>query len=285
MNCAFTIYKYFFGYFITPMITISALALMGLSLIHSENVWLSSLGFIYFIILFLIPFINIGRWLFLSASEAFMITMAWGSFILYLTLFSHINPLYPFLMALIPIIPTFKAIGDRVIGLGKTLISFKVFKGDYVKDRRAGKYRLEQIDTMDGEVFEHYVANLLHLHGFKKIKVSNYSNDKGLDVYAEHERIRYGFQCKRWAKNVTLGAIQEIYTAKDLYELDKIVVITNSGFTKAAIEAAIKLDVILIDRKRLGEMINGLQPMEERPKSQAPVKVKVSAQSKTKMAL
>lgn len=277
MNCAFTISKYFFGYFITPMVTISVLALMGLSLIHSENIWLASLGVFYFIILLAIPFFNISKWLYLSASEAFMITMVWSSFILYLTLFSHINPLYPFMMALLPIIPTFKAIGDRVLHWGHKLISLKLFKGDYVKDRHAAKYQLEDIDKMSGEEFEHYIANLISYFDFKKIRVSSYSNDKGLDVYAEQDKIRYGFQCKRWGKNVTLAAVQEIYTAKDLYELDKIIVITNSGFTKAAIDAAIKLDVILIDRKRLGEMIRNIQPAKTRTKPQEVIKPKGKA--------
>ncbi|UNM97341.1 restriction endonuclease [Ignatzschineria rhizosphaerae] len=284
MNCAFTISKYFFGYFITPMVTISALALMGLSLIHSENVWLVSLGIFYFIILLIIPFINIGRWLYLSASEAFMITMVWGSFILYLTLFSHVNPLYPFLMALLPIIPTFKAIGDRVLELGRKLISLKLFKGDYLKDRNADQYQLEDIDQMSGEAFEHYIANLISFYDFKKIRVSSYSNDKGLDIYAEQDKLRYGFQCKRWGKNVTLSAVQEIYTAKDLYELDKIIVITNSGFTKAAIDAAIKLDVILIDRKRLGEMIRNIQPAKMRNKPQEVAKAR-SSKNRTKITL
>ncbi|MHC5225046.1 restriction endonuclease [Ignatzschineria sp. LJL83] len=272
MNCAFTISKYFFGYFITPMITISALALMGLSLIHSENVWFSSLGFLYFIILLVIPFFNISKWLYLSASEAFMITMIWGSFTLYLSLFNVVPQIYPFIMALLPIIPTFKAIGDYVLNLGRKLISSPIMrsmKGDYQKDRQAQKYQLADIDKMSGEEFEHYVANLLSYYDFKKIRVSSYSNDKGLDVYAEKDKMRYGLQCKRWGKNVTLGAVQEIYTAKDLYDLDRIMVITNSGFTKAAIEAAIKLDVILIDRKRLGEMIHNIQPANARSKSDA----------------
>lgn len=260
MKCAFTISKYFFGYITMPLITLSVLTLMGLSLIHSENHWVAYLGVLYFTLLLLIPIVSIGRWLYLSASEAFMITTAWAGFLLYIALFRHVNPLYPSIMALIPIIPTFKAIGDLVLRMGRKIISLNIFRREYEKDRRTASYTLEEIDQMDGEKFEHYVANLLHLYQFKKIRISPYSNDKGLDVYAEHEKLKYGFQCKRWARNIPLSAIQEIYTAKDLYELDRIIVITNSGFTKAAIEAAIKLDVILIDRKRLGEMIRYLQP-------------------------
>ena len=250
-----------------PLITISALTLMGLSLVHSENLWVVYLGILYFILLLLLPLINISRWLYLSTSEAFMITLAWIGFILYLLIFRHVNPFYPSIMALVPIIPTFKAIGDRFLKLSRKLFALRPFKSEFEKDRHASTYALEDIDQMDGETFEHYVANLLHIYQFKKIKVSTYSNDKGLDVYAEHEKLRYGFQCKRWAKNIPLSAVQEIYTAKDLYDLDKIVVITNSGFTKAAIEASIKLDVILIDRKRLGEMINHIQPNQPKPRA------------------
>lgn len=255
-----------------PIASITALILMGLALIHSQNHLVAYLGVLYFILLAILPLANIAKWLFLSMSEAFMITMIWGSLILYLVLFQHVNPLYSTTMALIPIIPTFKAIGDRIMAFGKKLGSLTLFESAYHKNHNAALCTLEDIDEMDGEAFEHYVANLLKIYLFKKIKVSTYSNDKGLDVYAEHEGLTYGFQCKRWSKNIPLSAIQEIYTAKDLYGLDKAIVITNSGFTKAAIEASIKLDVILIDRKRLGEMIRHIQPQNSKKHSRTEIK-------------
>lgn len=277
MNCAFTISKYLFGYFAMPIASITAFVIMGLALLHSQNHIIAYLGVLYFILLAIIPLMNIAKWLFLSTSEAFMVTMIWGSLILYLVLFQHVHPIFSMTMTFIPIIPTFKAIGDTVLAIGKKIGGLQLFKSAYQKDRSAGLYTLEEIDQMDGETFEHYVANLLHIYQFKKIAVSTYSNDKGLDVYAEHEGFKYGFQCKRWSKNIPLSAIQEIYTAKDLYGIDKAIVITNSGFTKAAIEASIKLDVILIDRKRLGEMIQHIRPNNAKPRKHEVVRVSKKA--------
>ena len=58
-------------------------------------------------------------------------------------------------------------------------------------------------------------------------------------------------QSKRWNKTVRVDAIQEAHAAKDIYDTNRAMVITNSFFSNDAIKMADKLYVELWDRKRL----------------------------------
>ncbi|OAQ19808.1 hypothetical protein TDIS_2102 [Thermosulfurimonas dismutans] len=63
-------------------------------------------------------------------------------------------------------------------------------------------------------------------------------------------------QAKGGESPIGIRAIQEIYTAKDLYEAQEAWVITNSYFTKSAEEAARKLNVKLFNKLHLMRIIN-----------------------------
>ena len=58
-------------------------------------------------------------------------------------------------------------------------------------------------------------------------------------------------QSKRWNKTVRVDAIQEAHAAKDIYDTNRAMVITNSFFSNDAIKMADKLYVELLDRNRL----------------------------------
>ncbi len=271
MNCAFTISKYLFNYFLIPLTILSTLAFLGFNFLYAKNLFFSSIGLICILLLILIPGISLAKLLKVSPAEITSILLIINLFQLYTILIFQIHPLFLILSLIITYIPTFKILGHQASQLSDYLTRSALFhkipisQNHYQKDRNSANYTLSEIDKMDGEEFEHYVANLLALYKFTNIKVSPYSQDKGLDVYAEYQSIKYGFQCKRWERNIPLSAIQEIYTAKELYQIDRAIVITNSGFTRAAISAALKLDVILIDRNRLDEMIQGIQHPEQNP--------------------
>jgi restriction system protein len=62
-------------------------------------------------------------------------------------------------------------------------------------------------------------------------------------------------QCKHYGKKVDNGAVQEIHSAKALYQGQLAVVITNNYFTKPAQELAAANGVRLIDREGLAQLI------------------------------
>ncbi|WP_448969861.1 restriction endonuclease [Macrococcus capreoli] len=61
-------------------------------------------------------------------------------------------------------------------------------------------------------------------------------------------------QVKRYKSNVGIKAIQEVFSAQHYYNADKSYVVTNSHFTKSAIILASKLNVELIDKKKLNDI-------------------------------
>lgn len=98
---------------------------------------------------------------------------------------------------------------------------------------------------MDGLQFEHRCAELLRYRGFHKVIVTKGSGDQGIDIIAHKNGTKYGIQCKFYSYPVGNKAIQEAYAGADFYDCDAALVMTNSTFTRAAVELADKLDVQL----------------------------------------
>ena len=94
---------------------------------------------------------------------------------------------------------------------------------------------------------EEYCCRYLKSKGYKHIKQTPRAKDHGIDIIAQKHRKKYAFQCKYYGKKVGNRAVQEAYTGCSYYDCDIPVVITNSTFTKNAIEEAQTLGVKLID--------------------------------------
>ncbi|MCR0145854.1 restriction endonuclease [[Clostridium] innocuum] len=114
--------------------------------------------------------------------------------------------------------------------------------------------RLSLCDIKDGIHFEFFCANLLLCSGFQSAEVTQASNDYGVDIVAVKDGIRYAIQCKYYSNSVGNTAIQEIYAGKEYYDCHVAAVITNSYFTKNAIELAKKNKVILWDGEYLKKL-------------------------------
>ena len=116
------------------------------------------------------------------------------------------------------------------------------------------KDRLYSYDSMDGNDFQEFCAEILRQLGYKNIETKK-SRDYGADILAEKDDVTYAIQCKRYSDNVGNDAIQEAHTAKDFYKCHVSVVITNQYFTKSAIETAAATRTILWNRTKLNEFI------------------------------
>ena len=124
---------------------------------------------------------------------------------------------------------------------------------------------LEQIDSMNGQEFEHYCADLLRRNGYSNVHITPGSGDNGIDIFAEKDGVSYAIQCKRYHSKVGNKAVQEAFSGKSYYKKDRAIVLTNNYFTKSAIKTALKIDVILWDRKELTKLINNAFPKDNRP--------------------
>ncbi|MCR5837371.1 MAG: restriction endonuclease [Lachnospiraceae bacterium] len=91
---------------------------------------------------------------------------------------------------------------------------------------------------LDGLEFEDICATVLKDKGFKKIRVTKASGDQGVDILASKDGKKYAVQCKLYSRPVGNKAVQEVYAGMSYYDCDVAIVMTNSTFTKSAIDLA-----------------------------------------------
>ena len=103
-------------------------------------------------------------------------------------------------------------------------------------------------NDMSGIEYEQYVAKRLKIEGFRRISMTPESGDFGADIIAyDDANCKTCIQCKRYSRPIGVKSVQEVYAAKEYYECDRALVITNSTFTKAAVELAENVGVELVE--------------------------------------
>ena len=113
--------------------------------------------------------------------------------------------------------------------------------------------RLSDVDAMDGLDFEKYVANLLKQQGYSNVSLTE-QYDYGVDIIATRDGIRWGIQVKRYSGLVKAEAVRQVVTGLRVYGYDRAMVITNSFFSRVAVQLADSNNCVLVDRKNLSEM-------------------------------
>lgn len=113
------------------------------------------------------------------------------------------------------------------------------------------------IDAMSGTDFEHFCADILRMSGYTNIRVTSGSGDQGIDIIAEKDDMKWGFQCKRWGLETHVGndVIQKTFAGKAFYHCDIAVVITTTLFTRKAEEYARETGVLLWGRNKLFDLV------------------------------
>lgn len=114
---------------------------------------------------------------------------------------------------------------------------------------------LSDIDQMNGPAFEQYCARLLEANGYTNVRVIGKAGDHGMDILAEKDGTKWGFQCKRWSQPVGNREVRDIVASNFHYKCDILVMVTNSTFTSNAKDYAESARVLLWDRAKLNELI------------------------------
>lgn len=116
--------------------------------------------------------------------------------------------------------------------------------------RRLAASGIEDIDRMDGKTFEECLAGLFTRQGYRVIQTP-YRGDWGADLILLKGGVHTVVQAKRYQKSVGVRAVQEAVAAKAKYHCREAMVVTNSRFTKQAVELARANWVVLWDREKL----------------------------------
>lgn len=138
-------------------------------------------------------------------------------------------------------------------------IYYKIKENKYHKKLASSGIR--DIDRMDGLQFEFYLKALFKELGYKA-EVTKASSDFGADLIIKNNNEKIVVQAKRYKykSNVSLDAVQQIYTAIPYYKADAGWIITNSFYTKSAKKLADITNIKLLNRHELINFINKIQP-------------------------
>lgn len=115
---------------------------------------------------------------------------------------------------------------------------------------RLSKSGINEIDQMDGITFEKYLEALFEKLGYR-VERTQYVGDYGADLITSKDGIKTVIQAKRYRQKVGIKAVQEAVAAKGKYGCSEAMVVTNSFYTKAAIELAKSNKVELWNRNHL----------------------------------
>jgi len=125
--------------------------------------------------------------------------------------------------------------------------------------RNFAALRAHEIDHMSGKEFEIFLKHLLTARGFT-VKDVWHGNDGGVDLVAKIDDKIYSIQAKRYRdKKADRRAITDAVAGITYRNCTDAMAITNSYFTKAAIEYAGKTGCELIDRDILAKWVFELQ--------------------------
>jgi HJR/Mrr/RecB family endonuclease len=106
------------------------------------------------------------------------------------------------------------------------------------------------VDAMNGYEFEKFLAEIFQTAGYD-VEGTKLSGDQGADLFVSRFGKKIVIQAKNYSGSVGNAAVQEAISAKSFYGCDEAMVVTNSYFTRSAMELATAAAVRLIGRHDL----------------------------------
>lgn len=106
------------------------------------------------------------------------------------------------------------------------------------------------VDAMNGYDFEKFLVEIFQTAGYD-VEETKLSGDQGADLFVSRFGKKIVIQAKNYSGTVGNAAVQEAIAAKSFYGCDEAMVVTNSSFTRSALELADAAAVRLIGRRDL----------------------------------
>lgn len=126
------------------------------------------------------------------------------------------------------------------------------------KSLRLAKSGIAEIDKLNGEDFEKYLEILFHKLGYS-VRCTPYRGDFGADLVLQKDGAQTVVQAKRSKRSVGVKAVQEAVAAKEYYQCDNAMVVTNSHYSQQARKLAAANKVELWDRTQLVNQLLSVQ--------------------------
>lgn len=118
--------------------------------------------------------------------------------------------------------------------------------------RQLSKSGILAIDKMTGSGFETRLTILFRKLGYSVKEVGNQKGDYGVDLILEKDGVKTAVQAKCYKRSlVGESAVREVYTGKRYYQCIDAWVVTNSHYSRLAVNLARANNVQLISRNQL----------------------------------
>jgi HJR/Mrr/RecB family endonuclease len=104
--------------------------------------------------------------------------------------------------------------------------------------------------------FEQFLVHVFEALGYAA-STTRATGDQGVDLLAAKGEVRIAIQAKGYAGSVGNEAVQQAFTGMRHYRCNRCAVITNSEFTRSAVELAGSVECLMIDGSRLPQLIAG----------------------------
>jgi len=113
---------------------------------------------------------------------------------------------------------------------------------------------LSSLDNTTGREFEIFVVDLFEKLGFSST-ITNRSKDYGCDMMLQQGEYRIAVQAKRSESELTFTSVQRALDSLKKYDAKLAIVVTNNKFISSAKQLAKIKNIVLIDRKKLLDLI------------------------------
>ena len=121
-----------------------------------------------------------------------------------------------------------------------------------------GSYRtLKQLKAMPWDDFERLSMELFSHEGWQTRGNTKKGADGGVDIWMQKSGTKAIVQCKRYSSAVVgVKVVREMYGLMYEYQVDRAYIVTTSRFTKEAYRFVKGKEMVLLDGKKLLQMIN-----------------------------
>lgn len=141
-------------------------------------------------------------------------------------------------------------------GLGAIIFLVHFYLTRVQRAKASARLRAHDVDNMSGKEFEVFLGTVLTARGYMVKKIAH-SQDGGVDIIARKDKETYSIQAKRYkaGHKADRRAITDAVAGIKYANCTHAMAITNSYFTKAALEYAQKTGCTIIDRDELGKWL------------------------------
>lgn len=142
---------------------------------------------------------------------------------------------------------------DLIVMEDKFKIAYDEKNEIYTKRMNLTK-KIDELLELTPREFEEYIGILYKKMGFYS-EVTQYSNDKGVDVVLFKDSVKYVIQCKRYKGTVGSPEIQKFIGAMEHAKADRGIFVTTGMFSFEAEKMASEHPIELVNRISLSKLI------------------------------